>query len=128
MPQTTTSTPQTATPCSHSCHTQQGGCKGGGWLAGWLPAILQEPSGLGGGAGSQGRGVTGSAVSPTLRSRCSLASRARHLLWKDRDPTAPKECWEKRQRTRTGRGPDAGRTIEFEGTDADRTRAGRGRG
>eukprot|EP00661_Eupelagonemidae_sp_cell13_P004715 gene4715-biopygen8480 len=29
----------------------------------------------------------------------------------------------KRQRARTGRGPDAGRTIEFEGTDADRTRA-----
>eukprot|EP00661_Eupelagonemidae_sp_cell13_P023151 gene23151-biopygen1237 len=35
---------------------------------------------------------------------------------------------EKRQRTRTGRGPDAGRTIEFEETDADRTRTGRGRG
>eukprot|EP00661_Eupelagonemidae_sp_cell13_P010416 gene10416-biopygen18296 len=35
--------------------------------------------------------------------------------------------WGKRQRTRTGRGPDAGRTIEFEETDADRTRAGRGR-
>eukprot|EP00661_Eupelagonemidae_sp_cell13_P007351 gene7351-biopygen7544 len=34
----------------------------------------------------------------------------------------------KRQRTRTGRGPDAGRTIEFEETDADRTRTGRGRG
>eukprot|EP00661_Eupelagonemidae_sp_cell13_P015110 gene15110-biopygen11195 len=30
---------------------------------------------------------------------------------------------EKRQRTRTGRGPDAGHTIEFEETDADRTRA-----
>eukprot|EP00661_Eupelagonemidae_sp_cell13_P010266 gene10266-biopygen9322 len=29
----------------------------------------------------------------------------------------------KRQRTRTGRGPDAGRTMEFEETDADRTRA-----
>eukprot|EP00661_Eupelagonemidae_sp_cell13_P001743 gene1743-biopygen16859 len=28
----------------------------------------------------------------------------------------------------SGRGPDAGRTIEFEETDADRTRAGRGRG
>eukprot|EP00661_Eupelagonemidae_sp_cell13_P014514 gene14514-biopygen18641 len=26
-------------------------------------------------------------------------------------------------RTRTGRGPDAGRTIDFEETDADRTRA-----
>eukprot|EP00661_Eupelagonemidae_sp_cell13_P016699 gene16699-biopygen12829 len=32
-------------------------------------------------------------------------------------------CCEKRQRTRTGRGPDAGRTIEVEETDADRTRA-----
>eukprot|EP00661_Eupelagonemidae_sp_cell13_P015912 gene15912-biopygen11260 len=35
--------------------------------------------------------------------------------------------WEKRQRTRTGRGPGAGRTIEGEqnrrGPDADRTRA-----
>eukprot|EP00661_Eupelagonemidae_sp_cell13_P023110 gene23110-biopygen13345 len=29
------------------------------------------------------------------------------------------------RRTRTGRGPDAGRTIEFEETDADRTRTGR---
>eukprot|EP00661_Eupelagonemidae_sp_cell13_P025583 gene25583-biopygen13534 len=37
-------------------------------------------------------------------------------------------AWEKRQRTRTGRGPDAGRTIEIEETDADRTRTGRGRG
>eukprot|EP00661_Eupelagonemidae_sp_cell13_P014172 gene14172-biopygen5094 len=36
--------------------------------------------------------------------------------------------WGKRQRTRTGRGPDAGRTIEFEETGADRTRTGRGRG
>eukprot|EP00661_Eupelagonemidae_sp_cell13_P023625 gene23625-biopygen16367 len=35
---------------------------------------------------------------------------------------------EKRQRTRTGRGPDAGRTTEFKETDADRTRTGRGRG
>eukprot|EP00661_Eupelagonemidae_sp_cell13_P016621 gene16621-biopygen9802 len=34
----------------------------------------------------------------------------------------------KRQRTRTGRGPDTGRAIEFEETDADRTRTGRGRG
>eukprot|EP00661_Eupelagonemidae_sp_cell13_P018892 gene18892-biopygen3975 len=34
----------------------------------------------------------------------------------------------KRQRTRTGHGPDAGRTIYFEETDADRTRTGRGRG
>eukprot|EP00661_Eupelagonemidae_sp_cell13_P011507 gene11508-biopygen22892 len=33
---------------------------------------------------------------------------------------------EKRQRTRTGRGPDAGRTIAFKETDADRTRTGRG--
>eukprot|EP00661_Eupelagonemidae_sp_cell13_P020083 gene20083-biopygen11567 len=32
-------------------------------------------------------------------------------------------AWGKRQRTRTGRGPDAGRTLEFEQTDADRTRA-----
>eukprot|EP00661_Eupelagonemidae_sp_cell13_P018883 gene18883-biopygen914 len=32
------------------------------------------------------------------------------------------------RRTRTGRGPDAGRTIEFEEADADRTRTGRGRG
>eukprot|EP00661_Eupelagonemidae_sp_cell13_P010463 gene10463-biopygen22819 len=32
----------------------------------------------------------------------------------------------KRQRTRTGRGPDAGRTIESKETDADRTRTGRG--
>eukprot|EP00661_Eupelagonemidae_sp_cell13_P008131 gene8131-biopygen70 len=31
----------------------------------------------------------------------------------------------KRQRTRTGRGPDAGRTMEFEETDAGRTRRGR---
>eukprot|EP00661_Eupelagonemidae_sp_cell13_P020020 gene20020-biopygen14601 len=29
-------------------------------------------------------------------------------------------AWGKRQRTRTGRGPDAGRTLEFEQTDADR--------
>eukprot|EP00661_Eupelagonemidae_sp_cell13_P015559 gene15559-biopygen5201 len=37
-------------------------------------------------------------------------------------------AWGKRQRTRTGRGPDAGRTLEFEQTDADRTRAtGQGR-
>eukprot|EP00661_Eupelagonemidae_sp_cell13_P014211 gene14211-biopygen8081 len=42
----------------------------------------------------------------------------------------PRQCpntdvllWGKRQRARTGRGPDAGRTMEFEGTDADRTRA-----
>eukprot|EP00661_Eupelagonemidae_sp_cell13_P011183 gene11183-biopygen16842 len=33
--------------------------------------------------------------------------------------------WEKRQRTRTGRGPDAGRTIGCKETDADRTRTGR---
>eukprot|EP00661_Eupelagonemidae_sp_cell13_P007444 gene7444-biopygen16552 len=39
-----------------------------------------------------------------------------------------KRCWRKRQRTRTGRGPDAGHTIEFEEADADRTRTGRGRG
>eukprot|EP00661_Eupelagonemidae_sp_cell13_P007898 gene7898-biopygen22577 len=32
------------------------------------------------------------------------------------------------RRARTGRGPDAGRTIAFEETDADRTRTGRGRG
>eukprot|EP00661_Eupelagonemidae_sp_cell13_P025775 gene25775-biopygen3021 len=31
--------------------------------------------------------------------------------------------WGKRQRTRTGRGPDAGRTIGIKETDADRTRA-----
>eukprot|EP00661_Eupelagonemidae_sp_cell13_P011575 gene11575-biopygen3364 len=36
--------------------------------------------------------------------------------------------WEKRQRTRPGRGPDAGRTTEFKETGADRTRAGRGHG
>eukprot|EP00661_Eupelagonemidae_sp_cell13_P021300 gene21300-biopygen5658 len=36
--------------------------------------------------------------------------------------------WEKRQRTRTGRGPDAGRTMQYKQTDADRTRIGRGRG
>eukprot|EP00661_Eupelagonemidae_sp_cell13_P019528 gene19528-biopygen5508 len=33
-------------------------------------------------------------------------------------------CWEKRLRTRTGRGRDAGRTIEFKETDAGRTREG----
>eukprot|EP00661_Eupelagonemidae_sp_cell13_P020263 gene20263-biopygen14620 len=32
-------------------------------------------------------------------------------------------AWGKRQRTRAGRVPDAGRTLEFEQTDADRTRA-----
>eukprot|EP00661_Eupelagonemidae_sp_cell13_P022939 gene22939-biopygen8812 len=32
------------------------------------------------------------------------------------------EKGEKRQQTWTGRGPDAGRTVEFEETDADRTR------
>eukprot|EP00661_Eupelagonemidae_sp_cell13_P015873 gene15873-biopygen21746 len=37
-------------------------------------------------------------------------------------------AWGKRQRTRTGRGPDAGRMLEFKDTDADRTRTGRGRG
>eukprot|EP00661_Eupelagonemidae_sp_cell13_P005752 gene5752-biopygen11773 len=36
--------------------------------------------------------------------------------------------WGKRQRTRTGRGPDAGHTIESKEMDADRTRTGRGRG
>eukprot|EP00661_Eupelagonemidae_sp_cell13_P025038 gene25038-biopygen8983 len=33
----------------------------------------------------------------------------------------------KRKRARTGRGPDAGRTIQFKETDAGRTRTGRGR-
>eukprot|EP00661_Eupelagonemidae_sp_cell13_P012510 gene12510-biopygen19961 len=34
-------------------------------------------------------------------------------------PPAVVSPWEERTRTRTGRGPDAGRTIEFKETDAD---------
>eukprot|EP00661_Eupelagonemidae_sp_cell13_P015579 gene15579-biopygen9724 len=43
---------------------------------------------------------------------------ARPCCWRAHRPP-----WGKRQRTRTGRGPDAGRTIEIKETDADRTRA-----
>eukprot|EP00661_Eupelagonemidae_sp_cell13_P009446 gene9446-biopygen176 len=48
-------------------------------------------------------------------------------------PIAPRRGDEGRagragEERRNGRGPDAGRTIGFEGTDADRTRTGRGRG
>eukprot|EP00661_Eupelagonemidae_sp_cell13_P023125 gene23125-biopygen16318 len=41
----------------------------------------------------------------------------------DRGNFAQAEIGGKQQRTRTGRGPDAGRTIEFGEPDADRTRA-----
>eukprot|EP00661_Eupelagonemidae_sp_cell13_P022084 gene22084-biopygen20710 len=59
---------------------------------------------------------------------CPRHARATHAKkWPiARATPAPVSCdpWGKRQRTRTGRGPDAGRTIEFEETDADRTRTG----
>eukprot|EP00661_Eupelagonemidae_sp_cell13_P015707 gene15707-biopygen21732 len=55
----------------------------------------------------------------------AAASTANSSVWA-KFPRPLGLAWGKRQRTRTGRGPDAGRTIEFEETDADRTRTGRG--
>eukprot|EP00661_Eupelagonemidae_sp_cell13_P020248 gene20248-biopygen13087 len=56
-----------------------------------------------------------------FRAAIRTAARARSGRINDTDG-----IWEKRQRTRTGRGPDAGHTLGFKETDADRTR-GRGR-
>eukprot|EP00661_Eupelagonemidae_sp_cell13_P004099 gene4100-biopygen820 len=68
-----------------------------------------------------------SAGSPRCSPRFPRRVRMRYRQRRRRRTVHPLRTREKRKRTRAGCGPDAGRTIEFKGTHAGRTRTGRGK-